>query len=431
VALSYGVHPQTKGAILKGTSYYKKIEEVRPGDFVLSWNEKTGQLGYEPVQQTFIRQADKIYKIKYADGTEVETTWSHPFYVAGQGWVDARDLRAGMKSPTATAIAKHNEQLAMSGGMNLPVQMVSYTRLGTGSTLAEAKVELRADLPGAVEITGIEVQDRKEEVYNFDVATADSYFVGESGMLVHNTRYSVITEQIVGKHTGEFKKTDNYVFIDREELEKGVSLESIAMEELRDEGKSLTKESIEAKMKSIEQLNPGLFDSHNPERKISRGDHVLVKAGALEPDGNDPFSMLNPKSIADWFSELFLNKAGDKLDQITDKQNRAPAVKAQEALYNRLLSRQREIIEDNSPILSKHGLNMAATPGLSLNPIKLADVYPFIGISYNAQGNIVVEGEGDYVTESGIPKRKPLKIVIDKQPTRYLKWDEKYSDPDI
>ncbi|MBE7439883.1 MAG: hypothetical protein HS115_15630 [Spirochaetales bacterium] len=207
------VHPQTNGAFLlhaKGRNggnghaisrfegaqnFYKKIEDLKAGDLVLSWNEKTGQLGYEPVQQTFIRQTDKIYTIKYADGTEVETTWSHPFYVAGQGWVEAKDLRVGMKSPTANAIAKHNEQLTMAGGMKLPVQMVSFSdspqRSGDSkASMSKAIVQLDGDLPGAVEIVGIEIDEREEEVYNFDVPVGDTYFVTEVGMLVHNGEYS-------------------------------------------------------------------------------------------------------------------------------------------------------------------------------------------------------------------------------------------------
>jgi hypothetical protein len=192
------VAPSTRGAILKSGSYYKAIEKLEIGDLALSWNEKTGQLGYEPVQQTFIRQADKIYSIKYADGTEVETTWSHPFYVAGKGWVDAKDLKVGMKSPTASAIAKHNEQLAMAGGMKLPVRMISYAsgQQNSGNkktSVSQAVVKLEGDLPGAVEIVGIEVDEREEEVYNFTVDESHNYFVSESGMLVHNVNYAAAT----------------------------------------------------------------------------------------------------------------------------------------------------------------------------------------------------------------------------------------------
>ncbi len=101
------------------------------GDRVLAWGEATGELSCRPVTQTFVRKADAIYKLTYADGTIVETTWSHPFYSArrheppvrmragpappfgasedidvrryieGRGWVKAKDLAAGDLSYTA------------------------------------------------------------------------------------------------------------------------------------------------------------------------------------------------------------------------------------------------------------------------------------------------------------------------------------------
>ena len=64
--------------------------------------------------QTFIRQADKIYQLTYEDGTLVETTWSHPFYIVGKGWVNAEDMAAGDVSETSDGgsltIAKVDEE---------------------------------------------------------------------------------------------------------------------------------------------------------------------------------------------------------------------------------------------------------------------------------------------------------------------------------
>jgi murein DD-endopeptidase MepM/ murein hydrolase activator NlpD len=156
---------------------------------VLAWNEKTGQLTFSLVQQTFVRTANEIYRVKYDDGSVIETTWSHPFYITGKGWVKGKDLRPGMKSPTAKAIAEHNERMAMSGGYRLPVKMVSFTNDNTGKQ--EASVLLAEDLPGAMTIKTVEVLPGQETVYNFSVEDAHSYFVGEDGVLVHNEPYAL------------------------------------------------------------------------------------------------------------------------------------------------------------------------------------------------------------------------------------------------
>lgn len=163
------------------------IEQIKPGMRVLAWNEKTGELTYSLVQQTFVRTANEIYRVKYSDGSVIETTWSHPFYITGKGWVKGKDLRPGMKSPTAKAIAEHNQRMAVSGGYKLPVQMVSFQNDLTGKR--EARVLLSEDLPGVMTIETVEVLPGKEAVYNFSVEDAHSYFVGEDGVLVHNEIY--------------------------------------------------------------------------------------------------------------------------------------------------------------------------------------------------------------------------------------------------
>ena len=79
------------------------------------------------------------------DGTLIETTWSHPFYIRGKGWVKAEDLVQGDISQTE----------------------------GNGS----------------LKITKIHVDVRGEEVYNFEVEEDHNYYVSEAGVLVHNESY--------------------------------------------------------------------------------------------------------------------------------------------------------------------------------------------------------------------------------------------------
>ncbi|MCY9517757.1 polymorphic toxin-type HINT domain-containing protein [Paenibacillus apiarius] len=59
-------------------------------------NEETGELGYNPVEELFQRETDETYHVK-VNGTTIITTAEHPFWVAGEGWVEARDLKEGDK----------------------------------------------------------------------------------------------------------------------------------------------------------------------------------------------------------------------------------------------------------------------------------------------------------------------------------------------
>ncbi len=96
---------------------------------------------------------------RLVDGTLLETTWNHPFRVMkadanGQGfsientqWKEAKDLLPGDVSLSAA-----------------------------GSTL---------------QILSVEIDQREETVYNFEVEDFHTYFVGEVGVWVHNADYTI------------------------------------------------------------------------------------------------------------------------------------------------------------------------------------------------------------------------------------------------
>ena len=161
----------------KYASESRIIREHSLGLF-LAWNEKTGELGYQPVRQTFIRKADRIWKLTYEDGTTVETTWSHPFYIDGRGWVMAKDLKVGDRSYTSRSIESSNrvkrDTLAMVAAGNAPPEALGDT---------QGRVR-------PLRIAEIEVLKRDETVYNFEVDTDHTYFVTEADVLVHNDSYA-------------------------------------------------------------------------------------------------------------------------------------------------------------------------------------------------------------------------------------------------
>ncbi|NTX33286.1 VCBS repeat-containing protein [Myxococcus sp. CA033] len=145
----------------------RPIEEVLAGDWVWAWNEKTKEPGWHRVTRTFIKPERVVLRVvlEAPDGTreELGVTAEHPFGVAGQGWTEAQDLRAGDEVESAT-------------GQLLRVLSVA--------TSAEQQV-----------------------VFNFEVEFAHTYFVGEFSSWVHNNSVSgLAVKEAVSFTYGELRK---------------------------------------------------------------------------------------------------------------------------------------------------------------------------------------------------------------------------------
>jgi hypothetical protein len=147
----------TKMCFVAGTKVHtpdglKNIEDIRPGDWVLSRDEPTGEQAYKPVVETIVTHPDALYTIAYdPDGPggrpaeQLVTTAPHPFWVVdAERFVAAEDLKLG------------DHFLLAHGGM--------------------------------AEVAGLTVDDAPEgtRTYNFEVADFHTYFVGEEGVWVHN-----------------------------------------------------------------------------------------------------------------------------------------------------------------------------------------------------------------------------------------------------
>ncbi len=115
------------------------IETLKVGDLVLSQSTSTGALGYQPILVTHHNPPSSTFRIKLGNDVIVASHF-HRFWVAGRGWVMARDLKAG--DPVRTL-----------GG----IWAVDSVEAG--------KVEL---------------------VYNLDVAEDADFFAGDSAALVHD-----------------------------------------------------------------------------------------------------------------------------------------------------------------------------------------------------------------------------------------------------
>jgi intein/homing endonuclease len=106
---------------------------------VLAQNATTGELTYKPVIARTVRPPSPMRTIA-VDGEEIEATLGHPFWVVGVGWRMAKELEDGA--------ALH----------------------GVRGSSTVGRIEPRDDA----------------EAYNLVVADFGTYFVGKTGLLVHD-----------------------------------------------------------------------------------------------------------------------------------------------------------------------------------------------------------------------------------------------------
>jgi hypothetical protein len=118
----------------------KAIEAVRPGDRVLSQNTETGSLGFHPVTTVHRNPPSATVRLALDNGEEIVPSIYRRFWLAGRGWALARDLKSG--------------DVVRS---------------------LEGRVKIVKVKPGAV-----------VPVFNLDVASDHTYFVGKHQYVVHD-----------------------------------------------------------------------------------------------------------------------------------------------------------------------------------------------------------------------------------------------------
>ncbi len=122
------------------------IENIKVGDTVIATNPETFTTVERTVVETYIREVPHLVHLTIHK-EEIITTIDHPFYIKERGFVKASELQVG------------DEVLNVTGD--------SHT----------------------VERALLEVVEKPETVYNFQVEEFHTYYVGNCKVLVHNAEY--------------------------------------------------------------------------------------------------------------------------------------------------------------------------------------------------------------------------------------------------
>ena len=155
-----------EGTLVETAEGLKPIEEIREGDLVLAYDEQTGEQAYKPVVQLF-RNTTEEWQYVYIEGEAepIISTPGHKYYLPGNE-IHREDGRP--------------EEHASYAGLS--ERWVSACSLKKGD-----RVLLSDGKSGTVERTVCVKLAAPETTYNFEVADFHTYYVGNNGVLVHNT----------------------------------------------------------------------------------------------------------------------------------------------------------------------------------------------------------------------------------------------------
>ena len=149
----------------------KNIECIKTGDLVWAWDETTDTVALKEVVETYINETDELIHV-FVDGQEIISTPSHPFYSPVKGWTEAVYLRAG-------------DILVLVNGDYVVVEKVQH-----------------------------EILEAPVTVYNFQVEDYHTYYVSNSGILVHNS----CTKKATGSY--EIFTSDNRVYVGKGSIDR-------------------------------------------------------------------------------------------------------------------------------------------------------------------------------------------------------------------
>ena len=131
------------GTMVATANGHSFIETITIGDYVWATNPETGETALKQVVNTFVNETTEVTHVTI-NGEVITSTQTHPYYVVHEGWVLAKDLRAG-------------DILVLLNGKQVVLELVQH-----------------------------EILESPIVTYNFEVEDFHTYYVGESDILVHN-----------------------------------------------------------------------------------------------------------------------------------------------------------------------------------------------------------------------------------------------------
>ncbi len=140
------------------------IERIKPDDIVLSKDPKTNTIAYKRVLKTIQRKVDRLIHLTVGD-EEIITTFDHPFFVQGKGFVKAAELWIG-----AEFITSQGETVVID------------------------------------DIFREFFESDSQDVFNFEVEDYHTYFVGNLDIWVHNAECTITFTNKSGLDEKEFKQ---------------------------------------------------------------------------------------------------------------------------------------------------------------------------------------------------------------------------------
>lgn len=186
------------------------IEKIQAGMWVLSFNEATEKIGWNRVRQTFVRTTEAVHWLELDSGNTLGTTWSHRFFMAKSRFGDRREYWEQTENILLGDAIHTAGSLAGVGQQNKAIQRLTSGEMQSAGS-AFAKNSPYSTAPALV--TGHEVENRRETVYNFEVEEAHTYFVQVNGrwLLTHNNRYAEFSDTVAMPQLNEAEQINDQI----------------------------------------------------------------------------------------------------------------------------------------------------------------------------------------------------------------------------
>jgi hypothetical protein len=149
----------------------RPIENTAVGEKVWSFDPNTGQ---SVLAKVYEHPGHQLREIEVA-GQVLHTTDSHPFWVTGRGWTEAGEIVAGDVLRTREG---HLSKVVRSQRVDMPTFNAGYAATARAANAAFGKAPGGSVADPFARGRGL--------VYNIEVDGTQSFYVGESGILVHN-----------------------------------------------------------------------------------------------------------------------------------------------------------------------------------------------------------------------------------------------------